>query len=223
MTYLIIDTSTDLCLIALVDGNQILSERVFLHLNKLSKNLLTSVQDLLGQHGVTINELNHIAVGIGPGSYTGTRVGATVAKSLAFGLNVLVKPFYSPLAFLPNQNGSFAFLLPTRSGEYFVVQGTISSSTTVQKCAALLSAQTLLSELKGVDFFIGPSTHPLSDALKAKPCFEPCANLPVLVQHLSTVQPIPAESVELQYLHTPFHTSSAAKQQCLLQKYLPIS
>ena len=213
MTCLIIDTSTDLCLIALINGNQILTDRVFPHFNMLSKNLLTSVQDLLSQHRVTTNELNYIAVGIGPGSYTGTRVGATVAKSLAFGLNIMVKPFCSPLAFLPNQNGSFAFLLPTRTGEYFVIQGTCWSDTTVQKCASLLSPDALSTELRNVDFIISPSTHPLPDALKEKLCFEPSINLPVLIRHLSTVQPLLPENVELQYLHTPYHTSSSAKDQ----------
>src|ERR1700733_2224301 len=96
MTYLIIDTSTDICLIALIGDGRIQAERVFAHLNLLSKNLLVSIQELIESSGTPLSALSFIAAGTGPGSYTGTRLGAAVAKSPAFGLGIEVKPFCSP-------------------------------------------------------------------------------------------------------------------------------
>lgn len=99
MSCLIIDTSTERCILALVEGDRILSQRTFAHENTLSRTLLPSIQECLREQEKTMSALNLIAVGTGPGSYTGTRVGVAVAKSLAFGLNILVIPFCSSLIF----------------------------------------------------------------------------------------------------------------------------
>jgi tRNA threonylcarbamoyl adenosine modification protein YeaZ len=124
--FLILDTSTDQCLIALAKENQIMAEKIFTHDNLLSNRLLTSIQSLIENHIQSPKNLSGIAFGIGPGSYTGTRLGAAVAKGLAFGLHIPIKTFSSPLAFLPNKKGTFAFLMPAKSSQFYVLSGTIS-------------------------------------------------------------------------------------------------
>lgn len=195
MPELIIDTSTELCLIALIQEGQILSENVFAHANQLSQNLLPSIQEMMKKSNFSLSALSSIALGIGPGSYTGTRVGAAVAKSLAFGLGIGVKPFYSPLAFLPGKKGSFAFVIPTKAGAYFLLKGDQPS---------LVSSEELEAEAGAVDYLVTSPSHAVPESLKSKPYFEAAPNLPLLVTRLDAVRPVSPESIELHYLHTPF-------------------
>jgi tRNA threonylcarbamoyladenosine biosynthesis protein TsaB len=53
-----------------------------------SVTLLPMAEDLLKNCGVSLKELNLIAVSHGPGSFTGVRIGVSIAKGLAFGLEL---------------------------------------------------------------------------------------------------------------------------------------
>jgi tRNA threonylcarbamoyladenosine biosynthesis protein TsaB len=195
MTELILDTSTDLCIIALVLEGQVQLEHMFAHANQLAQNLLISIQEVMEKSGLPLSALSSIALGIGPGSYTGTRVGAAIAKSLAFGLGIQVRPFYSPLAFLPQREGSFAFLIPTSAGPYFLLKE--GSTSLVQKAE-------LEAEAGSVDYLVMSASHALPDCLEGKLCFKAAPNLPRLCKFLREVELLPPEEIELQYLHTPF-------------------
>ena len=50
-----------------------------------SQTLMVMAQDLLKQCGVTVQDLTHVAVAEGPGSFTGVRIGVTAAKGLSWG------------------------------------------------------------------------------------------------------------------------------------------
>jgi tRNA threonylcarbamoyladenosine biosynthesis protein TsaB len=51
---------------------------------KHGRSLLPAVRDLLAEAGLNVGDLDALAVGLGPGSYTGLRIGLTAAKTLAF-------------------------------------------------------------------------------------------------------------------------------------------
>lgn len=55
-----------------------------------SRTLLKMVEDLLGNVGLTIPELDYIAVASGPGSFTGVRIGVSAAIGLAWGASLPV-------------------------------------------------------------------------------------------------------------------------------------
>ncbi|MFK8019620.1 MAG: tRNA (adenosine(37)-N6)-threonylcarbamoyltransferase complex dimerization subunit type 1 TsaB [Pseudomonadales bacterium] len=91
---LAIETSQASCAVAIrtSDGIQQLSciaER------KHGSVLLPMVAELLDQHGVHPSELDSIAFGCGPGSFTGARIAASVAQGLAFGSDASVVPVSS--------------------------------------------------------------------------------------------------------------------------------
>lgn len=62
--------------------------------------LVPTVHELLSQHGIEPKTLAGVAVGVGPGSYTGLRVGITVAKTLAYtvGCPLVAVPTFQAMA-----------------------------------------------------------------------------------------------------------------------------
>jgi tRNA threonylcarbamoyladenosine biosynthesis protein TsaB len=77
------DTATDRATSALVDGGEVLGERV-----SRASTLLEDVDALLRQAGAHPQDVDALAVGIGPGSFTGIRIGLAAARGLALALDV---------------------------------------------------------------------------------------------------------------------------------------
>jgi tRNA threonylcarbamoyladenosine biosynthesis protein TsaB len=77
------DTATDWATSALVADGEVLGERI-----SRASTLLEDVDALLRRAGAHASELDALAVGIGPGSFTGTRIGLATARGLALALGV---------------------------------------------------------------------------------------------------------------------------------------
>ncbi len=77
------DTATDRATSALVDDGEVLGERV-----SRASTLLADVDALLRQAGAQPRDVTHLAVGIGPGSFTGIRIGLAAARGLVLALDV---------------------------------------------------------------------------------------------------------------------------------------
>lgn len=82
------DTSTDLMSIAVGKGLGSASEQVWAHTGpgaaQSSSSLLPAIQSLMTQAGLTLDALDAIAFGAGPGSFTGLRTSCAVAQGLGF-------------------------------------------------------------------------------------------------------------------------------------------
>jgi tRNA threonylcarbamoyladenosine biosynthesis protein TsaB len=88
MKVLGIETSTRAGSIAFIDGDRILGE-FFLNLGPVhSEKLIPMIDWLLREVDIEKKEIEGIAVSIGPGSFTGLRVGLSTAKGLAFSLGI---------------------------------------------------------------------------------------------------------------------------------------
>lgn len=83
MLTLAFDTATGVATSALVDGNEVLGERF-----SRAQTLLEDVDALLRQAGAHPADLQRLAVGIGPGSFTGLRMGLATARGLALSLGL---------------------------------------------------------------------------------------------------------------------------------------
>jgi len=80
---LAIDTSTRIISLALHSGDTLLSECTLTIGNKHSELLAPMVQQVMEQSNVSTDDLTAMAVSIGPGSYTGLRIGVSLAKGMA--------------------------------------------------------------------------------------------------------------------------------------------
>ena len=81
---LAIETATSSCSVALRINDEV-TERSKVGNNVHSQVLLEMVQDLLSQAQISAQALDAVAVGQGPGSFTGLRIGVGVGQGLAFG------------------------------------------------------------------------------------------------------------------------------------------
>ena len=82
---LLIETSTALCSVALIENERISSYKESSQ-NKAHASLTAVfIQEILEENQITTNDLDAVCVSMGPGSYTGLRVGVSTAKGLCFG------------------------------------------------------------------------------------------------------------------------------------------
>lgn len=99
MWMLALDSSTEWCSVAVGDGRQwhVRDEHVG---QSHSERLLPLVRTMLAEAGRELSQLDGIAFGAGPGSFTGIRIGCGVAQGLAFGadLPVVAVPTLEALA-----------------------------------------------------------------------------------------------------------------------------
>ncbi|MBQ2417006.1 MAG: tRNA (adenosine(37)-N6)-threonylcarbamoyltransferase complex dimerization subunit type 1 TsaB [Alistipes sp.] len=84
---LCIETGTDICSVGLVNNGELLSLRESDSGRDHAKRVAVFVDELLRENNLDPQALDAIAVGEGPGSYTGLRIGVSFAKGLCYGLN----------------------------------------------------------------------------------------------------------------------------------------
>jgi tRNA threonylcarbamoyladenosine biosynthesis protein TsaB len=84
MLMLAFDTATEVTTSALVDDGEVLGERF-----SRAQTLLEDIDALLRQGGAHPRDLDALAIGVGPGSFTGVRIGLAAAQGLALSLDLL--------------------------------------------------------------------------------------------------------------------------------------
>ena len=80
---LAVDTSTQTIGVAIYDGVKVLSEMVWISDQFHTVELAPTVDSLMGRTGLSMHELRVVAVALGPGSFTGLRIGLAFAKGMA--------------------------------------------------------------------------------------------------------------------------------------------
>jgi tRNA threonylcarbamoyladenosine biosynthesis protein TsaB len=116
-----IETSTAVCSVGLIEDDGSVKERALVESRIHSEKLLTLIDEVCGG---SLRSLRGIAISIGPGSFTGLRIGLSTAKGLCFGLGI-------PLAAVPTFRAitmcavrkkgcsSLLICLDAKQGEYY--------------------------------------------------------------------------------------------------------
>lgn len=88
MYILAIESSSDISCVSIAKGDEIVCEYHFKHKMGLLKRLTCEVENMLAASEIEISELECVCVSLGPGSFTGLRIGITAAKAFAYALNI---------------------------------------------------------------------------------------------------------------------------------------
>jgi len=122
MIILGIETSTQICSTALVANNTLLAEYRLNIKNAHAGKLVGAIEKILQDADVKLQELSGIAVSIGPGSFTGLRIGLSVAKGLAMpdSIPLVAVPTLAALASqAPLADGVVCPLVRSRAKEFY--------------------------------------------------------------------------------------------------------
>ena len=84
MKILGIDTATDVLGVAITDNKQLITEYRSNIKRAHAEKIINSIDKVLVDINITINDIDGIAISIGPGSFTGLRIGLSVVKGLTF-------------------------------------------------------------------------------------------------------------------------------------------
>lgn len=87
-TILSFDTSGPHCCISLLSGNEVVAARYEAMSRGQSESLFELIQSTLDDTGAVFEELDAIAVGIGPGNFTGVRISVSAARGLSMSLGI---------------------------------------------------------------------------------------------------------------------------------------
>ncbi len=136
MKRLILDTATDILFVGLMDEEKILYKNTLEGRNNHSEHLIKIVSEALSSNNLKVKDLDEIIVGLGPGSYTGSRVSLVVAKMFAFTHNIILKTVSSlDMAFSGHfvKDGLYALNLRAKKDYVYCNEIEVKNSLVIKK------------------------------------------------------------------------------------------
>jgi tRNA threonylcarbamoyladenosine biosynthesis protein TsaB len=159
MKILALDTATNSCSVAATDDGKLAAELTISKNQTHSKHLMELIHSVLENAGFGVVDLDGLAVTIGPGSFTGLRIGISTIKGLAHALG---KPVVgvSTLKALARQCGQTPHLicplLDARKGEVYAATYRFNADRLVQKTSErAMSPEDAVEGIKSLCVFIG--------------------------------------------------------------------
>jgi tRNA threonylcarbamoyl adenosine modification protein YeaZ len=153
---LAIDTSTTAITTALHDGSSVVAEVTTLDARAHAEHLAPGVRDALAQAGASTTDVTDVVVGIGPGPFTGLRVGIVTGRTLAFALGLPVRGLTSldalaHEAWLGGRRGDLLVATDARRKEVYAATYVLDDSGATRVAGPLVSrAADLDPEVRGL-------------------------------------------------------------------------
>lgn len=169
--YVIIETATTKGLLALASGSQIIASRELLLGLGNSRELEPAMEAMFKEANRQPSDLTFVAVGRGPGSYTGIRVGAACAKALAIGLTIPLVGVSSLKGFVPpdEYTGHFCAVIDAKIGGVYFLEGKKEANhITYLGSEEMLSIEALNQKLTHIPCLVTPSWKPLEARIGKK-------------------------------------------------------
>jgi tRNA threonylcarbamoyladenosine biosynthesis protein TsaB len=171
---LAIDTSTAWCSVALslADQSVCRHEKVSAGASQL---LLPWVDELLQEQSLTLADVDAIAIGIGPGAFTGVRLGVAVVQGLAIAKKLPVLPVASLDAiasqlvltphFLESQSHIFMVAVDARMGEVYWARYQVQTDALPRRLGEIQLSTPELVELDGIEYLAGSAINEFGERL----------------------------------------------------------
>ena len=112
MKTLYLDTSSSFLYTAIIEDNDIIVEIKEKLGNNLSMYTLSRVEEMFTVKNISIDDIEKIICVNGPGSFTGIRIGLTIAKTLAWAKNIPIIPISSLEAMALSSDGNYNYVVP---------------------------------------------------------------------------------------------------------------
>ena len=121
MYQLLLDSSNIFLSVGLAKDGKVIDKISYEAWQRQSEMMVTEVDNILKRNNIDKSELDGVVVGIGPGSYTGVRIGVTIAKTIAYALHIKLYA-KSSLSLLKHREIPTICVFNARSGRsYFAV------------------------------------------------------------------------------------------------------
>ena len=165
MMLLALDTTATIATAALFRDGELLSEREADSSKKHAETALPLIDQLLEENGVTISQIDLFAVDVGPGSFTGVRIGVSLVNALAFaaGKQVVAVDSLETLALSAGETSRpVAAMIDARNGNAYAALYQ-AGSTLIEPCA--VQTESFLAKLPQDAILVGdvqaePKTYP---------------------------------------------------------------
>ncbi|MFW5902202.1 MAG: tRNA (adenosine(37)-N6)-threonylcarbamoyltransferase complex dimerization subunit type 1 TsaB [Thermodesulfobacteriota bacterium] len=174
MKILAVDTATESCSVAVVDNGNLVAEFTHSHGLTHTRRLMPMIDRVLDDCGLSINDMDGLAATLGPGSFTGLRIGLSTVKGLAFGaskpvagvsaLDVLARQF-------PFADCRICAMIDARKNEVYAAeyQWHQSAPETLRSTRAA-APETVLAEIAALDtpcLYVGNGARRYKDQIAA--------------------------------------------------------
>lgn len=118
MRSLFIDTHTNQMVLALYENQKLKTKKELEENYNNSAICMPKIIEILAENNITIHDIDEIIVINGPGSFTGIRIGVTIAKTLAYTLNIPIKTLTSFEMYKIAEKESHYLVLSEKNGFY---------------------------------------------------------------------------------------------------------
>lgn len=214
---LALDTCLGACSVAVLDGDTVLAARVEPMTRGHQERIAVLAEEVMAQAGAAFSGLTRIGVTIGPGAFTGLRVGLSFAKGLALALDIPCVGVGTLEALAASADdaaraGFVAAVLDAKLGQVHLQAFDGGISLMAPDALELGVAAARLAELYsgGPVTLIGPGAPLLAEVLSDATVLTMAAPDPVVVARLAARAPRPTASPRPLYLRAPYATLPAA-------------
>ena len=171
MISLFLNTSIDFLSVAIVKNGVVLDSSYTRLNNDLSKITLYTIDGMLSGLGISKRNINEIVCVNGPGSFTGLRIGVTIAKVWAYSLGLDVVPVSSLFTMATGVSGDYIVpIIDARRG--YVYAGIYDRNYNVVMEDCYISLEELSSRVSGLDSFVYVSSNGFNGSIEYVPNVE---------------------------------------------------
>lgn len=189
MITLALDTCLAACSLAILDGDRLIASHSEPMTRGHQERLAPMVRDSMIQTGLAFGALGRIGVTVGPGSFTGLRVGLAFAKGLALALKIpcVGVGTLEALAASAKSMGARVAVIDAGRGNIYLQIFDVAGAVTMPDILPLASAGARLADRPDLGAFtlIGPGATLLAEAMPEARCISLAAPAPEAVASLA--------------------------------------